>query len=153
MYVCIYLLSLFITRIKFHIHFLKYRYFVSYFVKTHFFFWFMITIIALNLLLLATDHYPAPDKLEMAQSMLNNKPISLLPQPQYVHVHVPLLPFINYMYMYMYITLFLLLFIMYMYMYPSFHFYGPMIAFPRVRTMYIYIFIFLCHLREYALYT
>ena len=118
MYVCMYdlckylsssrLPSLSITRIKFHIHFLKYRYFVSYFVKTHFFFWFMITIIALNLLLLATDHYPAPDKLEMAQSMLNNKLISLLPQPQYVHV--PLLPFINYMYMY--ITSFLLLFIM-----------------------------------------
>ena len=29
----------------------------------------------------------------------------------------------------------------------------PMIAFPRVRSMFIYIFIFLCHLREYALYT
>ena len=31
----------------------------------------------------------------------------------------------------------------------------PMIAFPRVRTIYIYIYIyiFLCHLREYALYT
>ena len=29
----------------------------------------------------------------------------------------------------------------------------PMIAFPRVRCMFIYIFFFLCHLREYALYT
>ena len=29
----------------------------------------------------------------------------------------------------------------------------PIIAFPRVRCMFIYIFIFLCHLREYALYT